>query len=87
MQLSEAPNDTWPNLESHYKANRTRKLLRLSQEVGGKTMRPGEDSFQFVMKIDRLAADLHRLGDRSITELRNCVIIVAELSADYEIEV
>ena len=40
-----------------------------------------------MMEIDRLAADLHRLGDRSVTELRKCVIIVAELSAGYEIEV
>ena len=38
-----------------------------------------------MMEIDRLAADLHRLGDRSITKLRKCVIIVAGLSADYEI--
>ena len=40
-----------------------------------------------MMAIDRLAADLHRLGDRSVTELRKGVIIVAELSADHEIEV
>ena len=40
-----------------------------------------------MMEIDRLAADLHRLGDRSVTELRKCVIIVARLSADYGIEV
>ena len=40
-----------------------------------------------MMEIDRLAADLHRLGDRSVTELRKYVIIVAGLSADYEIEV
>ena len=39
------------------------------------------------MEIDRLAADLHRLGDRSVTELRKCVIIVARWSADYENEV
>ena len=50
-------------------------------------MQPGEDPFQFMMEIDRLAANLHRLGDRLITGLRKCVIIVAGLSADYEIEV
>ena len=50
-------------------------------------MQPGEDPFQFMMEIDRLAADLHRLGDRSVTEPRKCVTIVAGLSADYEIEV
>ena len=33
-----------------------------------------------MMEIDRLAADLQRLGDRSITELRKCVVIVAEVS-------
>ena len=49
-------------------------------------MQSGEASFQFMMKIARLAADLHRLGDRSVTELRKCVI-VAGLFADYEIEV
>ena len=48
---------------------------------------PGGDLFQLIMKIDRLAADLHRLGDRSVTEFTKCVIIVAGLSADYEIEV
>ena len=46
-------------------------------------MQPGEDPFQLILKIDRLAADLHRLGDISVTELRKYVIIVAELSADY----
>ena len=40
-----------------------------------------------MMEIDRLAADLHRLGDRSIAELRECVIILAGLFADYKIEV
>ena len=50
-------------------------------------MQPGEDPFQFVMGIDRLAADLHKLGDRWVTKLRKCVIIVAGLSADYDIEV
>ena len=39
-----------------------------------------------MMKIDRLAADLHRLGDRSVKEFRKCVTIVAGLPADYEIE-
>ena len=50
-------------------------------------MQQEEDSFQFIMEIDRLAADLHKLGGRSVTELRKCVIIVAGLFADYEIEV
>ena len=59
----------------------------MSHEVNEKTMQPGEDPFQIMMEIDRLAADIHRLGDRSVTELRKCVIIVAGLSADYEIEV
>ena len=38
------------------------------------------------MEIDRLAADLHRLSDKSVTELRKCVIIVSGLSADFEME-
>ena len=50
-------------------------------------MQPGEDSFQFMMEIDQLAADLHKLGDRSVTEMRKSGIIVAGLSANYEIEV
>ena len=50
-------------------------------------MQPGEDHFQSMMETDRLAADLHKLGDRSVTERRKFVIIVAGLSADYEIEV
>ena len=45
-------------------------------------MEPGGDPFKFMMKIDRLAADLHRLGHKSVTELRKCVITVAGLSAD-----
>ena len=40
-----------------------------------------------MIEIYRLAADLHRLGDRSVAKLRKCVAIVAGLSADYEIEV
>ena len=39
-----------------------------------------------MLEINRLAADLHRLGDRSVTKLRKCVLIVGGLSADYEIE-
>ena len=49
-------------------------------------MEPGRDHFKFMMEIDRLPADLHRLGDRSVTEVRKCVIIVAGLSVDYEME-
>ena len=50
-------------------------------------MQPGKHNFQLMMEIDRLAANLHRLDDRSVTELRNGVIIVAGLSVDYENEV
>ena len=50
-------------------------------------MQPGEDPFQFMTEMVRLTADLHRMGDRPVTELRKCVIIVAGLSADCEIEV
>ena len=87
VQHSEAPNDAWQNLESHYKAKTTREILRLLHEVNGKTMLPGEDPFQFMMEIDRLAVNLNRLGDRTVAEVSKWVIIVAVLSADYEIEV
>ena len=50
-------------------------------------MQPGEDPFQFMMEIYQLAADLDRLGGRSVSELRKCVIIVAGLSTDNEIKV
>ena len=86
VQRSNAPNDAWRNLESHYRAKGTREILRLFYEINGKTMEPGGDSFKFMMEIDRLAADLHRLGDKSVTELRKCVIIVSGLSADFEME-
>ena len=49
-------------------------------------MEPGGDPFKFMMEIDRLAADLHRLGDKSVTELRKCVIIVSGMSTDFEME-
>ena len=77
VQRSNAPNDGWRNLESHYRAKEIREILCLSHEINGKTMEPGGD---------RLAADLHRLGDKSVTELRKCVIIVSGLSADFEME-
>ena len=86
VQCSNAPNDAWRNLESPYRAKGTREILRLSHEINGKTMEPGGDPFKFMMEIDRLAADLYRLGDKSVTELRKCVIIVSGLSADFEME-
>ena len=49
-------------------------------------MEPGGDQFEFMMEVDRLAADLHRLGDKSVTELRKCVIIVPDLSACFEMK-
>ncbi|CAN0014798.1 unnamed protein product [Ascophyllum nodosum] len=49
-------------------------------------MEPGGGPSKFMMEIDGLAADLHRLGDKSVTELRKCVIIVPGLSADFEME-
>ena len=39
-----------------------------------------------MVEIDRLAANLHRLGDKFVTEQRKCVIIVSGLSADFEME-
>ena len=86
VQRSDAPNDAWRNLELYYRAKGTREMLRLSHEINGKTMEPGRDPFKFMMEVDRLAADLHRLGDKSVTELRKCVIIVSGLSADFEME-
>ena len=84
VQRSNAPNDAWRNLELHYRAKETRETLRLSHEINEKTMEPRGDPFKFMMEVDRLAADLHRLGDKSVTELRKCVIIVSGLSADFE---
>ena len=86
VQRSDAPNEAWRNLEFHYRAKGTREILRLSHEINGKTMEPGSDPFKFMMEVDRLAADLQRLGDKSVTELRKCVIIVSGLSADFEME-
>ena len=37
-----------------------------------------------MMEVDKLAGDLHRLGDKSVTELRKYVIIVSGLSADLK---
>ena len=84
MQRSNAPNGAWRNFESHYGAKAFREMLRMSHEINGKTMKPGGDPLKFIMEVDRLAADLHRLGDKSVTELRKCVIIVSDLSADFE---
>ena len=86
VQRSNALNDAWRNLESHYRAKGTREILRLSHEINGKTMEPGGDPFKFMMEVDRLEADLHRLGDKFVTELRKCVIIVSGLSAGFEME-
>ena len=49
-------------------------------------MEPGGGPFEFVLEIDRLAADLHRLGDSSVTKPKKCLVIVAGLSTDYEME-
>ena len=86
VQRCQAPNEAWRNLELHYRAKGTREILRLSYEINGKTMEPGSDPFKFMMEVDKLAGDLHRLGDKSVTELRKCVIIVSGLSADFEME-
>ena len=55
VQRSNVPNDAWRNIESHYTTKGTREILRLSDEINGKTMEPGGDPFKFMMKIDRLA--------------------------------
>ena len=67
VQRSEAPNGAWRNLESHYRAQGTKEILRLPHEINGRTMQPGEDRFLFMVEIDRLAAELYRVGDRSVT--------------------
>ena len=72
---------------NHTMEQREEDILRLSHEVNGKTMEPGEDLFKFMMGINRLAADLYILGNRYVTELRQSVIIVAGLSADYRLGV
>ena len=86
VQRSNAPSDAWRNLESYYRAKGTSEILRLSHEINGETTELGGDSFKFMMEIDRLAADFPRLGDKSVTELRKCVIIVSGMSADFEME-
>ena len=86
VQPSNAPNDAWRNLESHYRAKEIREILRLSHKIIGKTMERGGDPFKFMMEINRLAADVHRLGEKSVSELRKCVIIVSGLSAGFEME-
>ena len=61
-------------------------MHRLSHDVNGKKIEPSKNRFKFMMEIDRLAVDLQRLRDRSVTELRECVIIVVGLSAGHEVE-
>ena len=41
VQRSNAPNNAWRNLESHYRVKGTREILHLSHEINGKTMKPG----------------------------------------------
>ena len=36
-------------------------------------MESGVDAFKFILEINRLAADLHRLDDKSVTEVRKCM--------------
>ena len=87
VQRSEAPHDTCQNLKPHYRAKGTREILHLiSHDVNGKTIEPGGDSFKLMMEIGRFAADLRRLGDKSVPGPSKCVIIVVGLSADYKIE-
>ena len=45
-----------------------------------------DNPFKLMMEIDRLAINLYRLGDKSVTKLRKCVTIVTGLSADYKTE-
>ena len=49
VQRSEAPNNAWRNLESHYRAKETREILCLSHKVNGKTIPPVKDPFQFMI--------------------------------------
>ena len=86
VQRSEAPNDAWQKLESRYRAKGTREILRLLQEIHRNTMEPGGGQFKSMMEINRLAANLHRLSDESVTKPRKCVLIVAGLSVDFEKE-
>ena len=51
VQRSNAPNDAWRNLESHYRVKGTREILRLSYEINGKTMEPGGHPFKFMMEL------------------------------------
>ena len=50
VQRSEAPNNAWRNLESHCRTKGAREILRLSHDVNGKTMQPGEDTVHFMMR-------------------------------------
>ena len=86
VQRSEASNDAWRDLESHYRARGSRKIIRLLPEINGKEMESGGDPYNSMMEIDRLVANLHILGDKSMNELRKCIIVVVGLSADYEME-
>ena len=49
-------------------------------------MEPGGEPLKFKIEIDRLATDLHRMSEKLETEPRKRVIIVAELSAGYDME-
>ena len=58
VQRSDAPNDAWRNLEFHYRTKGTREILRLSHEINGKTMEPGDDPFKFV-KLQLRTRSIH----------------------------
>ena len=56
------------------------------KSTGKRWNEPDGDPFKFMMENDRLAADLHRSGEKSVTELRKCVIIMSGMSANFEME-
>ena len=63
-----------------------RDTLLVTRGYRGNDATRGEP-FSIYDEIGRLEADLYRLGDKSVKKLRKCLIIVAGLPADYEIEV
>ena len=49
-------------------------------------MEPGGGGIQTYDGNQQVSSRLHRLGDESVTGLKKCIITVAGLSADYEME-
>ena len=85
VQSTDSPSEAWRLLLQRYRATGLKEKSRLMREFNSLRMELGEDPKKFIMRVDRVARELRRVG-KAVDEDDKNLAILNGLTPEYIIQ-